>query len=597
MGDLRMGIPQAFVDGALPTKLRPETTEATRYLCAAVHLDEAFARAALDEVLYQPHRAIAPSHGISLGPVLRHALAARRRSLARDGVVAGALILGLALSFTAGLIVLIALVAVLLLMQIPRLIAARRTTAAVVYLIIALFVVPPVVMLLVSSSMLQYWLSGSSYYGFPDGVAVPGRGPVWLLLLLVIWCTYFVYRLMVHHTIAAELTPEYYDPRRAPAAGPTHEQHLKFIEQAQQGNLTIYSQETGARPFIGFGEVVDEMSLVTPLRPATSSAAKIPALLADEDRTTIRSASPDGAAALPFTIDQLYEAIRTGMAALSDPRFTADEVIPHLSVRDRVFLAGRLPMNSPFLDHGYPRHRLSDAEIKEVQRTPRGRLRHYQSVRMSAWDGEVEVTTFVHAAHRGRMLFVEFVATVMPSIQSAYHRIDTYDRLDGSAILGAAGKAVVDVIRSPLAFVAIVAAGADKVRRALNHSSDSQRISRQLMFDYGCRSSVREIAADFVNPVRFQLYDADERVKLVRRRLLQIVVGFLEQHHYDVTELAGQVTTVINSSTSIIKQDVSGSTFHNSPVVAGNSASVSVASAQSTASSSAAGRPVQGGRV
>lgn len=60
--------------------------------------------------------------------------------------------------------------------------------------------------------------------------------------------------------------------------------------------------------------------------------------LADDDSTTIRAAAADGAAAIPFTIDQLYEAIRTGMAALSDPRFAADEVIPHLSVRDRVFL-------------------------------------------------------------------------------------------------------------------------------------------------------------------------------------------------------------------------------------------------------------------
>jgi hypothetical protein len=153
MGDLRMGIAPAYVDGALPTKLQPESTEATRYLCAAVHLDEAFGRAALDEVLYQPHQAVAPSHGISLGPVLRHALAARRRSLVRDGVVAGALILGLAISFAAGLLVLLLLVGIWLIMRIPRLVAARRTTAAVVYLIIVLFVVPPLVILLISSSM------------------------------------------------------------------------------------------------------------------------------------------------------------------------------------------------------------------------------------------------------------------------------------------------------------------------------------------------------------------------------------------------------------------------------------------------------------
>lgn len=252
MGDSRMGIPQTYVDSAQSTKLQPERTEATRYLCAAAHLDERFARAVLDEVLYQPHRAVAPSHGISLGPVLRHALAARRRSLIRDGVVAGALILGLFVSFSVGLIVVVSLVSLWVGTRILRSLAVRRSTRAIIYIVAAIFLIPLLLMLIGTSSLLSYWLYNLSYSGFPtDGV--PGRGPVWLLILLVIWGAYFGYRLIVHHTIAAELTPEFFDPRRAPAAGPIHERHLNYLEHAQQGNLTIYSQETGARPFIGFG--------------------------------------------------------------------------------------------------------------------------------------------------------------------------------------------------------------------------------------------------------------------------------------------------------------------------------------------------------
>ena len=595
MGDPRMGIPQTYVDSAQSTKLQPERTEATRYLCAAAHLDERFARAVLDEVLYQPHRAVAPSHGISLGPVLRHALAARRRSLIRDGVVAGALILGLFVSFSVGLIVVVSLVSLWVGTRILRSLAVRRSTRAIIYIVAAIFLIPLLLMLIGTSSLLSYWLYSLSYSGFPTG-GVPGRGPIWLLILLVIWGTYFGYRLMVHHTIAAELTPEFYDPRRAPAAGPIHERHLNYLEHAQQGNLAIYSQETGARPFIGFGGVVEEWSLVTPLRSA--AASKIPGFLADDDSTTIRRASPQVASAIPFTIDQLYEAIRTGMATLRDPRLPPDEVIPHLSVRDRVFLAGRLPFDSQFLDRGYPRYRLSEAEVKDVQSAPRGRLRHYQSVRMAAWEGEVEVTTFVHVSRRGGMLFVEFVATAMPGIQPAYHRIDTYDRMDVGAIFGAAGKAVGDVIRSPLAVFALAGAGVDRIRRAFNEASDSQRISRQLMFDYGCRGSVRELAADFFTPMRFQLYDADERMRVVGRRLLQVLVDFLNDRHYDVRDLDSQAATVINdnrniksttlSSTTNNRNNVYGSTFNNSPLVAGNSASATVNSGpQSTASSPA----------
>jgi hypothetical protein len=584
MGDLRMGIPQAYVDNAPPTKLRPETTEATRYLCAAAHLDEVFARAVLDEVLYQPRRAIAPSHSMSLGPVIRHALAARRRTLIRDAVVAGTLVLGLAVSFTTGLIVVLSLLWIWLITRIPRLVAARRTTTVVVYLIIALFFVPTLQVLIASTSLLQYGLYGLSYYSFAEAYTALGRVAMWLLLLLLIWATSFAYRLIVHHTIASELTLEFYDPRRAPAAGPVHEQHLKYIEHAQQGNVTVYSRV----PFIGFGVVTQKWSLVTPLRPAASLVSKLLDTATGDGFPAVSMPPSDAASVIPFTIDQLYEAFRAGMAGLSDPRLSPDEVVPNLSVRDRVFLAGTLPINSPYLEHGYPRYRLSDSEIKEVQRNPRGRLRHYLGVRMAAWDGELEVTTFIHASQRGGMLFVEFVGTVMPGILSTYHRIDTYDRLDAVAILRAAGRAIGDVIRSPVAVVALAAAGAAALRRALNDSSETKRISRQLMFDYGCRSSVREFAADFDTPTRFQLYDADERVSLVGRRLLQVMVRFLEEHHYDVTDLADQAATVINNTRINNGNNFFNSTVNNSAIVAGNSASATVTGGTQVAASSAA---------
>ena len=584
--------PSSFPDGQAHARLRPEATDATRYLCAAAHLDETFARAVLDEVLHQPHRAIAPSHGISLGPVIRHSLAARRRSLVRDGLVAAVLILGLVASRPVGVGVLLILLAAWLIVRALRMWSERRAAASLAYLIVALVLVAGIVG---GSGALTYALYGPSYYGFPGEGVAPVRASIWVVLLLMIWGTCFAYRLVVHRTIAVELTPEAYDPRRAPALDRVHQRHLDYIEQAQRGNVTVYSQENG-RPFIGFGAVTEQWSLVTPLKSAAAAAQQIYPADDGYRNTNTSLAVSDAAEAVPFTIDQLYEAIRTGMAELADPRLPEDEVVPHLSVRDRVFVAGTLPINSPFLDQGQPLSRLSEPEIKEVQRTVRGRLRHYQSVRMAAWGGELEVTTFLHATQRGRMLYVEFIATVVPGIRSAYHRIDTYDRLDAAAAVRAAGRAVGDVIRSPLALVAVPAAGVAKIRRALNESSDAKRISRQLMFDYGCRTSVRELAADFANPAPFQPYDANERVSVIERRLLQILVSFLEEHGYDVADLAGQVANVINNSTNINNNTVNngnfvtGSTLTNSPVVAGSSASANV----NTGTKSAAPSPVAG---
>ncbi|MBB2943828.1 hypothetical protein FB565_003557 [Actinoplanes lutulentus] len=68
-----------------------DPTTATRHLCAGAYLDEDFRDAALNEVYRQPHLAVAPSYGFTLGPVLGHCLRARAAALARDGVIVAAL--------------------------------------------------------------------------------------------------------------------------------------------------------------------------------------------------------------------------------------------------------------------------------------------------------------------------------------------------------------------------------------------------------------------------------------------------------------------------------------------------------------------------
>jgi hypothetical protein len=64
-------------------------SETTRYLCAAAYLDKRFADAVIDDVLYQEYRAVAPSYGVDLAPVICHALEARRRRLVRDSLLGG----------------------------------------------------------------------------------------------------------------------------------------------------------------------------------------------------------------------------------------------------------------------------------------------------------------------------------------------------------------------------------------------------------------------------------------------------------------------------------------------------------------------------
>src|SRR5262249_26839123 len=73
----------------------PATSDATRYICAAVHRNSSFAARAHRLLLTDKHRALAPSPGVDLVAVARHTLAARMWSL-REELALLALLLAVA---------------------------------------------------------------------------------------------------------------------------------------------------------------------------------------------------------------------------------------------------------------------------------------------------------------------------------------------------------------------------------------------------------------------------------------------------------------------------------------------------------------------
>src|SRR5207237_7530549 len=71
-------------DIALRRGHRVSYSDATRYLCAGAELDEDFALGVIRELFAQPKRAVAPSYGIDVVPIVKHALKGRRRRAIRD---------------------------------------------------------------------------------------------------------------------------------------------------------------------------------------------------------------------------------------------------------------------------------------------------------------------------------------------------------------------------------------------------------------------------------------------------------------------------------------------------------------------------------
>jgi hypothetical protein len=89
---------QAASEPLAPIRMPSMTT---RYLCAAAHLDERFAHRVIRQIVDERHRAIAPSPGIDLPLVIRHCLAARERTRARDLALSALVVPFLALALYA----------------------------------------------------------------------------------------------------------------------------------------------------------------------------------------------------------------------------------------------------------------------------------------------------------------------------------------------------------------------------------------------------------------------------------------------------------------------------------------------------------------
>lgn len=71
----------------LKERRRAPQGDMTRYLSAAVTFDSGLAQAVIDDILEQPHRAIASTPGVDMATVLRYALAAKRRRVIRDALL------------------------------------------------------------------------------------------------------------------------------------------------------------------------------------------------------------------------------------------------------------------------------------------------------------------------------------------------------------------------------------------------------------------------------------------------------------------------------------------------------------------------------
>lgn len=546
---------------------RRQMSNTTRYLCAAAYLDHEFRDSVLKESLGDEYRAVAPSlGGFDLGPVIHHCRQAEDRLVIRDALVTAFLLLALLVNFVSTLFWLIFLAPLALLVN--RRFTRRPALRTMLWIWVGLAIASPVLYAVFSlfqaviSSLNGSVTTSSTGLGDYSAAALTIRAVLGVVLFpiaplaVVVW-----YRVATYTTLATTLRPGAPEPDYQ-LSDPRVARRLDYLRTAQWGNITMYADEDA---FMGAGSVKRVWSISVELDRVREQQS-------GSGRQEHRSANP-------VDIDpyDLHGFVRTRLTEMRDRTLRSNESIQRLDIGDHVIAPGtfRAPEWSedgpagghPLTDSatGMPRHRATPEEIAAIVRHPQGGVRYYQRVTIAntgqeirdstgalvvpATDQEALTSAFIYLAVEGRMLYTQFVVTVLPPAQEPYRIVDMLPNMSQPAVIGQSLKAfkrelLRDMVAAPARFGRMV------VRKA-QQNTVAPHPSSFLVYPHGARLSVRELGAGANLRTHIQTLDVAKYTKLIEQRLTEAVLDYLEEKGVDTGSYRLQAASVITNSLTV----------------------------------------------
>jgi hypothetical protein len=542
-------------------------SNATRYLCAAAYLSPRYAGAVIRE-LVNSHRAVAPSVGMDAGPVVRHCLRARRIQLSRDLVLALLLLAGLIFSRT----LMVGLVIIgLVLAFLPSANWARRSTGTKVLTgigigLLVLCVLGAVIFVALLGTVLSDLHGLSSAPGQVGGFGQPQpsggvsvAGVVAPLILIAIFATQVIYLYVRSQTLCDELGPDA-RPRRPGRVSSLVEPRIAAITGAQYGNLVLFS---GSDPFIGTGVPARAWSIAVELQRASRPG-----------QPAARATSSSGY--VPIDPVELHQVIRDRLLRLKDEGLPPNERVNALTVEDHIVGPGQQRWDSSLIDRerSMPYSQASPEAVAAIIRHPQAGVRYYQRVSVcdagqSVWcgpdkvmdgtDHDIAASAFIYVAVEGRMLYLEFVSTVLPPVHPQWRVVDLLPKLSpgsfwGKVLLDAVVTVFRDLIYAP---VRMIRSLASMVQESRMYQKEADAPKEYLYGDIGARVSVRELGAESRLASYIQKLDAAKYTKFAERLVTDTVLDFLRAKGVDTSAYARSAGMVINGN-AMIGNTISG---------------------------------------
>jgi hypothetical protein len=497
------------------------SSAATRYLCVGAHVDPEFADRVVRDVLEDRHRAVCPSRGIDLVPIVRHCLASRRRRLVRDLAILGVLAASLVVRPLPTAALAVTAWSCWLLYRLVKGWTSRGPGRSLLLLAA-----------LAGALYLAALVAGVALHPALAALRVPDverQVLGFLLLPLGVWAVVLVEAARTRDVLVKQLSRRAYDPDHAPAEGGASIQwRLEDLARELYGNATIYSTFV---PFVGSGAPFDTWSLVIDLqRPSRRG----PILQHDPTPAAARLRAADFQARVAARLRRLGDARLDDGDGLAGLQFERHVFVDGSSLRGSLLF---LPDSS-----GAPQLHLGDTDIERFADEQTGPARQYLDVRIGSWGEELVVTVHLRFATIGHTLYVEAVSCVLPPIKGAYHVVDAMpSRMTPGALLDLAAAATRTFpsvfCRAP---VRVGGALLAPIRRWLEHQRTLAAIRESLAFDYGARTSVRELGAASGHHNHFQDLDVEKYRKLVDLHVLQAVGDHLDDEGVDASAFREQ---------------------------------------------------------
>ncbi|MEU6761462.1 hypothetical protein ABZ916_02960 [Streptomyces sp. NPDC046853] len=434
------------------------STEATRLLCAGVHLDAVFRRRVVSELVGHAERPVAPPLGADVLPVLAHALRARREelftalllaavwigflvtdavmtwdaledSLGGESGVSGADLALLAFdpddlvdsgpdgtfgSFVPGGWA-IAYAVVVLLLWFARVVSGRGTDGGILR---QMELPAPLAWLrrrigwLVTAFV--WWCAAS--YGF-SAISVIKDTPYPVIFPLLMAAVVWRHQFLRKRTLRTQLARQAFAETQQPAIPRRFSRIVDCIHREQNAPVTLYDAN---RPFVGAGKPRKPWSVVLELQRAeTEKDGGIGVV------PSPRAYEPLAAREVIKMIEPRLKDLRRSAAATSVDR------LRDLEIEEFVYLpAGAGRDEQLYTGHGYETAGLYDAgqvarHLERAAGEGGEARRHFLRIRVGAWNEQVVVSLLVRVHTQGGMLVLEVVPHVLGPIVPEFRAVDT----------------------------------------------------------------------------------------------------------------------------------------------------------------------------